>query len=151
MKIFDRLFFTSVIVYSSHNIGRTAYITSHTIKGMTTRIKRLRKKVLVSVLKLTTGFDVPETDLAIIARPTKSQNLYKQMVGRVLRTVDFKKTGIDKRFAILLDCGNIIENMGKPLDPIVPKDELDKKIQKIKCKNSCRSQTRLKNSNRKRR
>ena len=34
-------------------------------------------KVLVSVLKLTTGFDVPDTDLAIIARPTKSQILYK--------------------------------------------------------------------------
>lgn len=56
MKIFDRLFFTSVIVYSSHNIGRTAYITSHTIKGMTTRIKRLRKKVLVSVFKGTNKY-----------------------------------------------------------------------------------------------
>ena len=40
---------------------------------------------------LTTGFDVPETDVAIIARPTKSQNLYKQMVGRIARLSKDKK------------------------------------------------------------
>ena len=69
-------------------------------------------KVLVSVLKLTTGFDVPDTDLAIIARPTKSQILYKQMVGRVLRKAP------NKKIAILLDCGNVIEELGDPLEPI---------------------------------
>lgn len=110
------------------------------------RFKRGYIKVLVSVLKLTTGFDVPETDLAIIARPTKSQNLYKQMVGRVLRTVDFEKTGINKKFAILLDCGNVIENLGKPLEPIIPKDELEKKIQKLKCKNCESENVKLKKS-----
>jgi superfamily II DNA or RNA helicase len=72
-------------------------------------------KVLVSVLKLTTGFDVPDTDLAIIARPTKSQNLYKQMVGRVLRKAENKKT------SILLDCGNVIDELGNPLDSIKEK------------------------------
>ncbi|GEM_PF-2357486 len=71
-----------------------------------------RTKILVSVLMLTTGFDVPDTDVAIIARPTKSQNLYKQMVGRVLRLAP------NKTHAILLDCGNVIENLGMPLDPI---------------------------------
>lgn len=110
------------------------------------KFKRGYIKVLVSVLKLTTGFDVPETDLAIIARPTKSQNLYKQMVGRVLRTVDFEKTGIDKRFAILLDCGNVIENLRKPLEPIIPKNELEKKIQKLKCKNCESENVKLKKS-----
>ena len=34
--------------------------------------------------------------------------------------------------------------MGKPLDPIVPKDELDKKIQKIKCKNCDSENIKLK-------
>lgn len=97
-------------------------------------------KVLVSVLKLTTGFDVPETDLAIIARPTKSQNLYKQMVGRVLRIAPNKKN------AILLDCGNVIENLGKPLEPIIPKDELEKKIQKLKCKHCESENIKLKKS-----
>lgn len=106
-------------------------------------IERFKKgyiKVLVSVLKLTTGFDVPETDLAIIARPTKSQNLYKQMVGRVLRIAPNKKN------AILLDCGNVIENLGKPLEPIIPKDELEKKIQKLKCKHCESENIKLKKS-----
>lgn len=69
-------------------------------------------KILVSVLMLTTGFDVPDTDCAVIARPTKSQNLYKQMVGRILR----KST--NKKEAVLLDCGNVIQNLGMPLSPI---------------------------------
>jgi superfamily II DNA or RNA helicase len=105
------------------------------------RFKRGYIKVLVSVLKLTTGFDVPETDLAIIARPTKSQNLYKQMVGRVLRIAPNKKN------AILLDCGNVIGNLGKPLEPIIPKDELEKKIQKLKCKHCESENIKLKKSN----
>lgn len=75
-------------------------------------------KVLVSVLMLTTGFDVPDTDCAVIARPTKSQNLYKQMVGRILRKAENKKE------AILLDCGNVINNLGMPLAPIVEVKEL---------------------------
>lgn len=72
----------------------------------------LETKILVSVLMLTTGFDMPEVDCAVLARPTKSQNLYKQMVGRILRMFEGKKQ------AILLDCGNVIENLGMPLEPI---------------------------------
>ena len=78
------------------------------------RFKKGYTKVLVSVLMLTTGFDVPETDVAIIARPTRSQNLYKQMVGRIARLAK------NKNYGVLLDCGNVIENLGKPLDPIKP-------------------------------
>jgi superfamily II DNA/RNA helicase len=74
--------------------------------------KNNETKILVSVLMLTTGFDVPDADVAVIARPTKSQNLYKQMIGRVLRLAE------GKTHAILLDCGNVIENLGMPLDPI---------------------------------
>lgn len=76
------------------------------------RFKDGQTKILVSVAMLTTGFDMPDADVAIIARPTKSQNLYKQMVGRVLRLAE------NKTHAILLDCGNVIENLGMPLDPI---------------------------------
>lgn len=90
-----------------------------------------KTKVLVSVLMLTTGFDVPDTDCAIIARPTRSQNLYKQMLGRILRKSDTKEE------AILLDCGNVIENLGMPLDPIREvKDAQYNRI--IKCK-QCKS------------
>ena len=85
-------------------------------KGEVSREIRLFKegqtKILVSVLMLTTGFDVPDADVAVIARPTKSQNLYKQMVGRVLRPAK------GKIYAVLLDCGNVINNLGLPLEPI---------------------------------
>ncbi|MFA5454992.1 MAG: DEAD/DEAH box helicase [Sulfurimonas sp.] len=76
------------------------------------RFKDGQTKILVSVAMLTTGFDMPDADVAIIARPTKSQNLYKQMVGRVLRLAP------NKTHAILLDCGNVIDELGEPLDPI---------------------------------
>lgn len=42
-------------------------------------------RTLVSCMVLTEGFDMPEADCAVIARPTRSRPLYKQMVGRVLR------------------------------------------------------------------
>jgi superfamily II DNA or RNA helicase len=85
-------------------------------------------KILVSVLMLTTGFDVPDTDVAVIARPTKSQNLYKQMVGRVLRLAD------NKKHAVLLDCANVIENLGMPLDPIKVVQTNENGTNKQKCK-----------------
>ena len=34
---------------------------------------------------LTTGFDAPKANVAIIGRPTQSVTLYSQMVGRVMR------------------------------------------------------------------
>lgn len=84
-------------------------------------------KILVSVLMLTTGFDVPDTDVAVIARPTKSQNLYKQMVGRVLRIAE------NKNHAVLLDCANVIENLGMPLAPIKVVDTNENATNKQKC------------------
>ena len=42
-------------------------------------------QILVNFAVLTTGFDAPKADVAIIARPTQSLVLYSQMVGRVIR------------------------------------------------------------------
>ena len=44
-----------------------------------------RIKVVANVGTLTTGFDYPELDTIILARPTKSLALYYQMVGRAIR------------------------------------------------------------------
>jgi superfamily II DNA or RNA helicase len=93
-------------------------------------------KILVSVLMLTTGFDVPDTDMAVIARPTKSQNLYKQMVGRIARLTNDET--YPKPYATLLDCGNVIENLGDPIDDIKLVDGILKKI-KLKC-DHCKSE-----------
>lgn len=42
-------------------------------------------KVLVSVMALTEGFDMPQAEVAVIARPSQSPSLRIQMIGRVLR------------------------------------------------------------------
>lgn len=42
-------------------------------------------KVLMSVGVLTTGFDLPAVEVAVIARPTKAKGLFIQMCGRAMR------------------------------------------------------------------
>ena len=53
--------------------------------------------VLTSVQVLTTGFDSPRVDCVLMARPTKSQGLYVQAVGRGLRLHP------DKDYCLILD------------------------------------------------
>lgn len=53
---------------------------------------KLRKfKYLVNVSVLTTGFDAPHVDVIAILRPTESNSLYQQIVGRGLRMAPDKK------------------------------------------------------------
>lgn len=47
--------------------------------------ERGTNRVLMSVAVLTTGFDLPAVEVAVMARPTKFRGLYIQCVGRVLR------------------------------------------------------------------
>ncbi|UJE15701.1 DNA helicase [Gordonia phage Ligma] len=42
-------------------------------------------RALVTVMVLTEGADFPMCDCVVLARPTRSKNLYSQMVGRALR------------------------------------------------------------------
>lgn len=72
----------------------SAGITAESLSGMTPREERLkifenfrtgRTQTLVNCMVLTEGFDAPWASCAVIARPTRSQPLYVQMVGRVLR------------------------------------------------------------------
>lgn len=83
--------------------------------------KRERKRILDSFKKgeirvvtnvgvLTTGFDYPELDTIVIARPTMSLALYYQIVGRAIRPHPSKKSG----WVIDL-CGNI-DRFGKVED-----------------------------------
>ncbi|MES3036996.1 MAG: DEAD/DEAH box helicase [Bdellovibrionota bacterium] len=48
-------------------------------------------KYLVNVSVLTTGFDAPHVDVIAILRPTESNSLYQQIIGRGLRIADGKK------------------------------------------------------------
>lgn len=53
--------------------------------------KNKKFKYLVNVSVLTTGFDAPHVDVIAILRPTESNSLYQQIVGRGLRLSDGKK------------------------------------------------------------
>lgn len=53
--------------------------------------KKQKFKYLVNVSVLTTGFDAPHVDVIAILRPTESNSLYQQIVGRGLRLADGKK------------------------------------------------------------
>ncbi len=52
--------------------------------------KERRFKYLVNVSVLTTGFDAPHVDVIAILRPTESNSLYQQIIGRGLRLAEGK-------------------------------------------------------------
>ncbi len=76
-------------------------------------------KMLTNPASLAEGFDFPTLDTLVIARPTKSQNRARQMVGRALRTAP------NKTEAVVLDCSNMIDNTGLPTSPITPREDRD--------------------------
>ena len=53
--------------------------------------KKKKFKYLVNVSVLTTGFDAPHVDVIAILRPTESNSLYQQIIGRGLRLSPGKK------------------------------------------------------------
>lgn len=53
--------------------------------------KQKKFKYLVNVSVLTTGFDAPHVDVIAILRPTESNSLYQQIIGRGLRLSEDKK------------------------------------------------------------
>lgn len=77
-----------------------------------------RVQVLSNCMVLTEGFDAPWASCAVIARPTQSQPLYVQMVGRVLRPWPGKKdalvlnvaggSGMKLRTLIDLEPGSVV-------------------------------------------
>lgn len=68
------------------------------------RLERGEIKVLSNVGVLTTGVDIPACEAIIMARPTKSYNLWIQMIGRATRPC----ASIAKTQALILDhAGNV--------------------------------------------
>lgn len=67
--------------------------------------------ILVSCDILTEGFDCPAASVAVLLRPTKSLNLYLQMVGRVLRLKP------DGSRAVIIDHVNNVARHGTPRAP----------------------------------
>lgn len=60
-------------------------------------------QALVTVMVLTEGADFPRCDCVVMARPTRSQVLFIQQVGRALRRYTDPYTGAQKQDALVLD------------------------------------------------
>lgn len=74
-------------------------------------------KTLFNVSVLTEGFDYPELDTVIIARPTASLTLYTQMIGRGIRNAEGKE-----KCSVLDMCANL-RKFGKIEDIRIEDDE----------------------------
>lgn len=71
-------------------------------------------KCLVSVSKLSIGFDVPDIQLGVQLRPTKVRSLFYQQVGRLCRLSD------NKEYAEYLDLGQTVRRFGLHNEDFVP-------------------------------
>lgn len=85
--------------------GIAAAVVSGDTRDVTRRhlideFRRARVRVLCNCEVLTTGFDAPRVTHIFMARPTVSQVLYEQMVGRGLRGPAFGGTGT----CTIIDC-----------------------------------------------
>jgi superfamily II DNA or RNA helicase len=74
------------------------------------RFKRSELRVLCNCEVLTTGFDAPRVTHVVMARPTVSQVLYEQMVGRGLRGPRFGGT----ETCVILDCQDEFRGPTRP-------------------------------------
>ena len=87
---------------------------------------------VVNVGVLTTGWDAPRLDCVVLMRPTKSLNLFMQMVGRGLRLHPSKTN------TLLLDFGGCLERFG-PIDLAQPVSRKSSNADKVKNCPSCES------------
>jgi superfamily II DNA or RNA helicase len=78
-------------------------------------------ELVVNAMVLTEGWDCPEVACLILARPTRSLGLYRQMVGRVLRPSSGKTD------ALILDHAGAVFEHGLPDDVIQWTLSADKK------------------------
>lgn len=103
LLVFTR--FVREAMFVADRVPGCAVVTGETPKGERERIlsefKAKRIRIVLNVGVLTTGFDYPELDTVLLARPSLSLALYYQMVGRVMRPHPSKAS------AFVLDlCGN---------------------------------------------
>jgi superfamily II DNA or RNA helicase len=75
-------------------------------------------KLLVSCMALTKGFDLPEIEIGLLMRPSKSLAIIEQQIGRVARIANGKDRGI------IIDCVGNLEVSGFPCERIHTKESI---------------------------
>ena len=119
--------------FISHGVTCEA-VTSRTSSEERSRIfqefKSGRIKAVTNVGVATTGFDYPDIDVIVMARPTLSPGLYAQMSGRGMR---LKSEGHHKDCIVLDFAGNIARH--GPVTKIIPPRRTITKSSKISSEN----------------
>lgn len=115
--------FTPTVAYAEHmaeqfqNLGVSSGVvhgrdSDETRRDTLDAFKTGDIQVLCNCEVLIKGYDQPDIEVGIIARPTRSLSLHIQMLGRLLRTAP----GKDR--AIILDHAGNIARLGFPDDPL---------------------------------
>ena len=81
-------------------------------EGLLNAFRAGRITVLTSVAVIDEGFDLPLATALLLLRPTRSLRLYRQLVGRVLRTAPGKTE------ALVIDAGQAYADCGLPDSPV---------------------------------
>ena len=79
-------------------------------KEILDRFRKGTTQVISNCAILTEGFDCPDAEVVIIARPTTSVTLWLQMIGRVLRPAP------GKSYAVIIDMTDNWYRLGRPCD-----------------------------------
>ena len=85
-----------------------AYTSIKDRKALIEQLRTGELKIVVNIGTLTTGLDAPFLSCIILARPTKSEMLFLQIIGRSLRTHS------SKDYALILDHSDTGLNLGLP-------------------------------------
>jgi DNA repair protein RadD len=115
--------------FRQSGIPATHQDQSHNSAERASAIEDLRSgkiKVLCNVNIFSTGVDIPEASVGIMARPTRSETLWIQQLGRMLRPSK------DKPYAIILDHAGNSERHGFAFDVRSFHYEKEKKEKAIK-------------------
>ena len=95
---------------------RAEHVDSSTPKdqrdAILARLKSGETEIVCNCQVLTEGYDCPDIGCIILARPTKQMGLYRQMIGRGLRTAR------DKTDVVILDHAGAVYRHGLPEDHI---------------------------------
>jgi len=87
-----------------------AYTEVEEREALVNQLKTGHLSVICNIGTMTTGVDAPFVSCIILARPTKSEMLYIQIVGRGLRT----DSASGKTDCIILDHSNTALSLGRP-------------------------------------
>ncbi len=109
----EHAYFLSAILNARGRVSRTVSSDTPVVlrRGLVQEFKDQKIEFLCNFGVLTTGFDAPRTDCIALCRPTTSEVLYEQIIGRGLRGTQFGGTPE----CTIIDFADNILRLGKPL------------------------------------